>query len=177
MEQEQLLEHEERKSVLFWTVCHLERWRQRLLLAWRKGEGGRHIHLLPQGLFKFQKAGVLGRHQSRGFRIETNIQAAFEAWEEWVTLSRECVYKERKGTRQSSMKSQGMTQMERDWPERRKENRDRVKIWKPKEEWFEKKRDGQRFAIEFSLRALSSSYSRKEEKHTSWYRTMGMGRW
>lgn len=28
MEQEQLLEHGERRSVLFWTACHLGRWRR-----------------------------------------------------------------------------------------------------------------------------------------------------
>lgn len=30
-QEEQLLEHEERKSVLFWTVCHLERWKQTVI--------------------------------------------------------------------------------------------------------------------------------------------------
>lgn len=29
------------------------------------------------------------------------------------------------------------------------------------------KKDGQHFAVSFSLRVLSSSYSRKEERHTS----------
>lgn len=49
------------ENVLFWTVCHLGRWRVGLLLPRGKGECGCHVHLLPERLFKLYKSVVLER--------------------------------------------------------------------------------------------------------------------